>query len=1422
MTSVLVRGSWPILANQCDELIPRVREDKRWRMEKDEEEEVAAAEEEERILTNNPAAIACRKCSLVQLQEQIQNVQLALSRVPGTYGLSIRLNVIARGTVSCRSSSCYLNTSNRHDDLFAPEKDEDVFNNSSDNLFSDKKGLIDEQVSANLWKDKPIKSYKNSNIIPASIDVPPPISIVSTKPKSAIDDLFVDADSEEDSDDIFSSKNVVKKRTKEPSASDNAYSSNAKNANTKRFLDIVAPGTIGNIATSTPESNVNVTSLFSDDENDDTDLFDNSTKQSHKPANMSSSTNTVQEQSKKKPPVGGLSIFGNVTTSDIENKLSSRIKQRRQESSESSDSDAPGNSDSATRSNVESVNRSSQNPTANVSAIIENATTSSSGISMQPPSIDNTAGSGLWNFQPWMTSTRLVSEEIYRERVTSDSLFAARTHHPANANSNNPQQQQSQQQSQQQQQSGQERQDISSALLEDDVFENDDLFGPPPLPSKSDSKRGGKSKVSSLFDDSDSGDELFSAASSGSRSQKSTDVHVAVTSSDRAKLAPKTGGLFDDDDVDIFGDRDVPDVDIFGVTSKPTSRDVAPDDLSSITSKSNKNNSQNTRMESKKISLFDDDDDGDLFSVKPMKSKNERKTNLFEDEDDLFLPAKDHSLIEKDAAVEPKTDISKNDSSLEKERKSKNESNYLDGLFSKNTRPRSLLFEDDDYDDLFGKKDTTSREDDRLKSKKEVRKDVAEPQTQKLFEENKNLAELSSDVKMESNIVAGNVHEEKKEVEVKQMPSNTEETGTAKKNSPPKTLSIRTISPPSEEQNTQQVSRRLVSGKIKNLMGKMGDLKILSPMDAPPLWRKSEDKTDEDEDVVDRDSGDLETGGHVSPPSVSEGSTRKESSYSTISTASNAEAAINFDDLSQVETLSTAASKSRVRIQAKRRPQSRHARKSALRHSGIDFDTVDNVDNDNSQEESYASTFSSTKDSSAAPAISTSDRLTINDNVQRSAIDPSSIDDKSELGSISKESSMSVNKNTLLSPSTDEEDLFDVPPDLPEDSQKEDTLFGRAPILSPINDGQSDRTPVTVEPLDIATKELDNIDNVNATNNKSENNESENNESENKQSTSELMRSDIDTKSDTLKSINKKDDNEVDKKRSEVTRESSEEPSDPLRDSTHDPLKDPSQLFAFVTKTPSPEKSKGLLFSEPDDSIFSSGLARKSSEPKKDILDLFVDDDTGDLFSAAPLKKTVKKPLRDTKIGLFGDDNDAQNGEDDSLFGSAFSKAKLDSLQSNSTLVGRKKNNIFDDDDDDDSSLFVELSGQSQKSDSVSFSESKHDSQTDSQVKSSNLKDIFGNTPCDDDEDDIDLFATKKIVPKKIIASSKSLFASDDDDDDDGHIFGKQPSASTDLKAKTTMIAASSRSAMKKPVTRDLKKTAEKIVEDPLSLLQDD
>lgn len=150
-------------------------------------------------------------------------------------------------------------------------------------------------------------------------------------------------------------------------------------------------------------------------------------------------------------------------------------------------------------------------------------------------------------------------------------------------------------------------------------------------------------------------------------------------------------------------------------------------------------------------------------------------------------------------------------------------------------------------------------------------------------------------------------------------------------------------------------------------------------------------------------------------------------------------------------------------------------------------------------------------------------RLNQTEGTSRLAVDSAHMDDRSEL---------SVSRNTttnLLSPSTDEEDLFDVPPDLPEDPKaKEDALFGRAPILSPI------------EPIDKP---------------KSKVKESKKEDGERKTHASLIGGQGRRRVSD-------------DEEKKELT--------DPLRDESHDPLKDPSQLFAFVTKTPSPEKSKGI------------------------------------------------------------------------------------------------------------------------------------------------------------------------------------------------------------------------------------------------------
>lgn len=179
-----------------------------------------------------------------------------------------------------------------------------------------------------------------------------------------------------------------------------------------------------------------------------------------------------------------------------------------------------------------------------------------------------------------MSSMQLKSEEIYRE--SNDPFEEEHTCRPTNFSSIST--------SIDNQQQEQYEQNISSVPLQDDVFENDNLFSPPPLPSKSDSKRT-KSKVSSLFDDSDSGDELFSATSSGSRSQKSTDFLVIPSSSEKTKPIHRGNSIFDEN-IDIFGNKDCPEVNIFGMTSKSKTKDVVSDGLfndenDTIMSKSN-------------------------------------------------------------------------------------------------------------------------------------------------------------------------------------------------------------------------------------------------------------------------------------------------------------------------------------------------------------------------------------------------------------------------------------------------------------------------------------------------------------------------------------------------------------------------------------------------------------------------------------------------------------------------------------------------------------------------------------------------------------------------------------------------------------------------------------------------------------------
>jgi len=145
----------------------------------------------------------------------------------------------------------------------------------------------------------------------------------------------------------------------------------------------------------------------------------------------------------------------------------------------------------------------------------------------------------------------------------------------------------------------------------------------------------------------------------------------------------------------------------------------------------------------------------------------------------------------------------------------------------------------------------------------------------------------------------------------------------------PKTLNIRRsdISAIKEE----LVPQKEISDKSKNL-DKLGDFKI-SPMDASLLLQNKKDKTDEST----ADSNDNECIASCEAlPSVSRNC--EEPSNSTISTISNAEAAMSFDNLLPVETLSNVMLKSRAKITTKRRPQSREARKRALECSNTDYD----------------------------------------------------------------------------------------------------------------------------------------------------------------------------------------------------------------------------------------------------------------------------------------------------------------------------------------------------------------------------------------------------------------------------------------------------------------------------------------------------
>ncbi|XP_034946716.1 WASH complex subunit 2 [Chelonus insularis] len=1209
------------------------------------------------------------------------------------------------------------------DDLFNSEdnNDENILSVKSDNVFNS--NLFNEEVSNSLWDNKIFKRPQ-TNIIPASMDVPPPIHPVETKPKSAMADLFGDIDSE-DSDDMFSPK--ISTKTSTDKTSDTILPKNKLDPRINA----------GEMSTSTPGFD-NIPNFFGDNDN----LFSPVTNAS---SNKSAEVSKIERQENLQ---GLPTIQSDLLSSSLGSRLFQRTNQESSESSESEDG-AEFQDDKTTSASVQNnteisynVSNAPSNPSIIIAHMVHGDSNNSSGIFLQPPSLGSIRSAEFGS--PELTSTRRMSaEEFSRARVISDSLLNAARQEVTNSGS-----------------------DISSPALhdrtflqessntqEDDLF-NDDVFSPPPL-SKIDSKS--KSKVNSLFDDSDSGDDLFSNTSSGSRSQKSADL-LANSSQyvDKSKSNQKKG-IFDEE-IDIFANQGVSDIDIFAPgPSEPRISQLPFDTSSNKVSNSRfiketvaaaKPLSTVTKLTDKIPNIFDDsDDEDDLFSPKVTK-----QSAMLSGNDNLLTNSSDSAHKDelakpkKDSTVETAAEKGEKNSKVKLEEKRDSEQALASAKVARDISSESKLFHDSESDDdsLFSKKKPMSLEINETESITQERLADKNTMISSALVQEKSIIENTSTV--DGGKISKMDHS-KQEILIQD--------NSIKK--PPTSLKIRLPTITSDD-DSNSAPRRVVSGKIKDLMGKMGDLKILSPTDTPLTFRKIGEKLSDSDLTPDRDSEDgssFSISSAKSPPLTPNESISKREA--PLSPSIEIESAVSFDVPAQAESQTIKGSKilqNRARIPMKRRPQSRHARQSALRTSGIDFDDVDKSE--------------STVDSSILDLKHERLSAPNADDQEESLMKRKSglhlaTEDKSEI-SVGKEGSISTTKNTLMSPSTDEEDLFDVPPDLPEDPPKEDGLFGRAPILSPIQRRQSP----------------ENVSNYG------------------KKESSVLQ--------------SKKEENKLSEEKKPVkNEENSKEPVDPLRDGNHDPLKDPSQLFAFVTKTPSPEKGQNLLFDE-DDSLFTKNMKKSSfsTESTKRSLDLFDDDSNSDLFSG-PFTKPVKKSSKDSgKNNLFNDIE--SDDETDDLFGSVHNKKSNQSKpeqsdninEMNASGVSFKTSDDFDNDDDEEDLFF-------DASEKPSFESTKNDQLFASKTKipKTKLEDIFGDHSSGED----DFFTIKKPLSKN---SSSGLFFKDAEDDDGKDLFTKK------LSSTSTLGETENRMPVKKSITKDLRKTAEKIVEDPLSMLDDD
>lgn len=469
--------------------------------------------------------------------------------------------------------------------------------------------------------------------------------------------------------------------------------------------------------------------------------------------------------------------------------------------------------------------------------------------------------------------------------------------------------------------------DDSSKKTSDSKSIGDSLFGETSKSVSSESKESAKESVSGLFKEP--------AKSVSAESKEPTKEPVGGLFKEPAKVEKvqekkSSKGLFEDsEDSDLFPKvakpapekisnsypsssqslfQDTPDSDLFGSSStsileknivekSSDSLFGKPEKPTALFGSSTKSAGQNSpkdlfgdKPKPKKLatSIFDDsdEDDQDLFggSSFAKKGNNKQSPSIFE-QDKIMDSAK--SMDEEKNKAEPeKASVEKKDKKKAEDAPNNSKATPKTSKATPKAPVSSSIFDDDSDDDLFGdRKKKAEKSNDKVKHTKKEPKEEKKPETKKKTEpaakpeppsQKAILAEIKQKLEKHNIVVPSESPAKKPESQ------SAVDGAVSSKKEPPKTLKIQMNLPlPSEPSQQQPAPKKPpVSGKIKNLQGRIGDLKILSPTDTPPLFRKNNNNEEKakDDDEKEADLGSSE----ASSPSLTSGGSSPQTSGESI------------------------------------------------------------------------------------------------------------------------------------------------------------------------------------------------------------------------------------------------------------------------------------------------------------------------------------------------------------------------------------------------------------------------------------------------------------------------------------------------------------------------------------------------------------